>query len=193
MLEGERRRLQITSAGRPLSFFPLGQSLLTADAYVCNESALLPTRVAPKGHGVLLFKLGCIPGSSYGPKIEDMEYSKDESETLISSLLKKETDRLDYSCDFGDGWQDRTDLEKILDADDGQLPWCTGGRRKAPLEDSGGPWGWSEKVQIFRVPKCPEHEEVIDWFIDLGLDEADAPNPAHFDSYEINANLEVEF
>ncbi|WP_190264299.1 plasmid pRiA4b ORF-3 family protein [Glutamicibacter nicotianae] len=140
-----------------------------------------------------IFYAGGFGGTSYGPEIDDMDYEKNEAETLVSSLLKKEKDRLDYMYDFGDGWEIRIDVEKVLDADDGQLPRCTGGRRMAPLEDSGGVGGWEAKLEILEDPTDPEYEEVKEWLSGFGGDEEDEVDPAYFSKEDINAHLELEF
>ncbi|MEG2425068.1 plasmid pRiA4b ORF-3 family protein [Glutamicibacter sp.] len=139
------------------------------------------------------FYEGGFGGTSYGPEIDDMDYQKNESETLVSSLLQKEKDRLDYLYDFGDNWEVRIDVEKILDADGGQLPRCTGGRRMAPMEDSGGIGGWEAKLDILDDPTDPEYEEVQDWLSNFGYEEEYEIDPAYFNKDEVNAHLEFEF
>ncbi|PRB70209.1 plasmid pRiA4b ORF-3 family protein [Arthrobacter sp. MYb213] len=136
------------------------------------------------------FRSGGYKGTSYGPEIEDMEYDEVEDGFLVSELLKAEKDRLDYAYDFGDGWEVRIDVEKVLDSAEGQLPRCTGGRRMAPLEDSGGPWGWAEMLKAMKDPAHEEHGEVSEWFEEMGVDEID---PAAFSIEEINEALELEF
>lgn len=140
-----------------------------------------------------IFYAGGFGGTSYGPEIDDMDYEKNEAETLVSSLLKKEKDRLDYMYDFGDSWEIRIDVEKVLDADGGLLPRCTGGRRMAPMEDSGGVGGWEAKLEILDDPSDPEYEEVKEWLSGFGHDEDDEVDPAYFNKDDINAHLELEF
>lgn len=136
------------------------------------------------------FRSGGYSGTSYGPQSEFMDYDEIEDGFLVSELLKAEKDRLDYSYDFGDGWEIRIDVEKVLDSDEGQLPRCTGGRRMSPVENSGGPWGWQSKLEVLNDPKHEEYEEVVDWFADQGYDEVD---PSEFSASEINDALDLEF
>lgn len=136
------------------------------------------------------FRSGGYKGTSYGPEIEEMEYNEVEDAFLVSELLKAEKDRLDYAYDFGDGWEVRIDVEKVLDSAEGQLPRCTGGRRMAPLEDSGGPWGWAEMLKAMNDSAHAEHGEVSEWFEEMGMEEID---PAAFSIEEINEALELEF
>lgn len=136
------------------------------------------------------FRSGGYSGTSYGPEIAEMEYDEIEDAFLVSQLLKVEKDRLDYAYDFGDGWEIRIDVEEVLDSAEGQLPRCTGGRRMAPIEDSGGPRGWAEMLKAMNDPAHREHGEVSEWFGQMGIEEID---PAAFSVQEINEALEIEF
>lgn len=136
------------------------------------------------------FRAGGFRGTSYGPKIEDLQYDEIEDTVLISKLLRAPKDRLDYDYDFGDGWEVRIDVEKILDSAEGQLPRCTAGRRMAPVEDSGGMWGWQRIVELLKNPTDPEYPEIAQWLRESGYDEID---PAAFSVAEINEALETVF
>lgn len=108
---------------------------------------------------------------------------EDESKYKLSRLLKKERDSLVYEYDFGDGWEHKIILEKILPYDSSvKLPICVKGKRACPPEDCGGIWGYENLLEIIRDPSHPEHEEMLDW---LG-DEFD---PEHFDLEETNQIL----
>jgi hypothetical protein len=53
-----------------------------------------------------------------------------------------------YLYDFGDGWEHRITLEKVLPKTDGTAyPACVTGRRACPPEDCGGVRGYSEIVR----------------------------------------------
>ena len=63
---------------------------------------------------------------------------KDENKEILSSLLQKEKDSLTYKYDFGDGWQHKVMLEKILPFDSARaLPCCIKGKGACP---PGGLW-----------------------------------------------------
>ncbi len=88
----------------------------------------------------------------------------DERRYRISQLLKREKDWIRYEYDFGDGWEHRVTLQKVLPHDPAvKLPACIGGRRRCPPEDSGGLWGYYDKLEILQDPDHSEHEEVKDW------------------------------
>ncbi|MCY3931679.1 MAG: plasmid pRiA4b ORF-3 family protein [Acidobacteria bacterium] len=89
---------------------------------------------------------------------------RDERKFGVSQLLKREKDWLRYEYDFGDGWEHRVTLQKILPYDSTvRLPACTGGRRNCPPEDSGGVWGYYDKLEILKDPDREEHDEIRDW------------------------------
>lgn len=118
-----------------------------------------------------------VPDDDFGMEIED------ESKYKLSQLLKKEKDSIIYEYDFGDSWEHKILLEKIL-PDDGKtvLPSCIKGKRACPPEDCGGIWGYEELLKTISDPKHPEHEDMLEWL----CGEFD---PEEFDLEEINEDL----
>ncbi len=118
-----------------------------------------------------------IPDDEFGMEIED------ESKYKLSQLLKKEKDSIKYEYDFGDSWEHKILLEKILPFDaKTALPVCLKGKRACPPEDCGGIWGYEELLQTISDPNHPEHEEMLEW---LGGEF----DPEEFDLEEINEDL----
>lgn len=88
----------------------------------------------------------------------------DESQFRLSELLQAEKDSLLYEYDFGDGWQHKVILEKILPFDaQKKLPYCVTGKRACPPEDCGGIWGYADLLEILQDPEHEEYENMIDW------------------------------
>ncbi len=108
---------------------------------------------------------------------------EDENEYKLSELLRKEKDSLRYEYDFGDGWDHKVVLEKIL-PDDGsiRLPSCVKGKRACPPEDCGGIWGYEGLLETIKDPSHPEYGETLEW---LG----DDFDPERFDLEEVNGIL----
>ncbi len=97
--------------------------------------------------------------------------SVDERKALIVEYLREAGDTCVYEYDFGDGWEHEVKLEHIDDPDlDAEYPQCTKVKGVCPLEDSGGPWGWEDKIRVANDPKDPEYEDIREW---LGLDPGD--------------------
>lgn len=69
-----------------------------------------------------------------------------------------------YWYDFGDDWWHEILLEKIAPAEK-EIPYprCIAGKRACPPEDSGGPWGYMEKLEIIKEPKHEWYVETRDW------------------------------
>jgi len=112
----------------------------------------------------------------------------DESLVLVNEVLKKEKDWIKYEYDFGDGWQHKVILEKILPHKKGQFPVvCTKGRRSCPPEDCGGPWRYQHMLEQLSAPDDQEeYEELLEWLGD-GFD------AEHFSSREVNLVLQEIF
>jgi hypothetical protein len=73
-----------------------------------------------------------------------------------------------YEYDFGDGWEHKIVVEKILPPDpEFQHPVCLAGANNCPPEDCGGIGGYSELIEILADPRHPEHESKKEW---LGYD-----------------------
>ena len=103
----------------------------------------------------------------YGIPDEEFDFDmkiKDENTFKLAQLLKNEKDSMQYEYDFGDGWQHKIMLEKILPFDkDAQLPACIKGKRACPPEDCGGIWGYEELLEAIQDPDHNEHQAMLDW------------------------------
>jgi hypothetical protein len=60
---------------------------------------------------------------------------------------------------------------------------CTAGKNRGPLEDSGGLWGYYDKLEALSDPTHPEHDELTEW---LGGETFD---PKEFDPEKVNEEL----
>jgi len=129
---------------------------------------------------------GIMYSAPYDDYADDLEIEfRDESKYKLSQLLKREKDSLIYEYDFGDSWEHKIVLEKIL-PDDGstETPSCIKGKRACPPEDCGGIWGYANLIEIVQNPKHPEHQEMLEW-LEEGFD------PEYFDLDDINEGLQA--
>jgi hypothetical protein len=108
---------------------------------------------------------------------------KSEARVKLNSLLQREKDSVIYEYDFGDSWEHKIVLEKILPFDEQvKLPRCTAGKRACPPEDCGGIWGYSDLLDTLQDPQHPDHDEMKEW---LGGDF----DPEFFDMAGVNKML----
>jgi len=114
----------------------------------------------------------------FGPPLED------ETRAMISQLLPstgKQTVWL-YTYDFGDNWEHEVLFEGCGPvAPRTKYPLCVEGRRTAPPEDCGGPWGFAEILRALADPETGSDNELMDW---LGPFEPDA-----FDAQQATKNM----
>ncbi|MFQ5597435.1 MAG: plasmid pRiA4b ORF-3 family protein [Nitrospiria bacterium] len=107
----------------------------------------------------------------------------DESRYKLSQLLKNEKDSIIYEYDFGDGWEHKITLEKILTFDRKTiLPLCTKAKGACPPEDIGGVWGYHDFLEALKDRTHPEHEAYKEWVGD-GFD------PSAYDIKGVNKVL----
>jgi hypothetical protein len=115
------------------------------------------------------------------PEFEDEMQS--ENGVRIGSLLTAEKDSMTYEYDFGDGWEHKIVLEKILPHKPGEsIPTCTGGRRACPPEDVGGVYGYADFLKVYGDANHPEHDEMVEWA-------GESFDPERFDAAEVNRIL----
>lgn len=84
----------------------------------------------------------------------------DEGKYKLDGLLQEEKDSLIYEYDFGDGWEHKIVLEKILPFDGkAALPRVIKAKGACPPEDVGGLWGYYNFLEAISDPAHPEHED----------------------------------
>ena len=94
------------------------------------------------------------------------------------SLDNRKTMR--YVYDFGDSWNHKITLEKILPKEKKiKYPICIAGALACPPEDCGGIGGYYDLLEIMDNPKHEEYKDMIEW---LGGEKF---NPEDFDIAEI--------
>ncbi len=122
--------------------------------------------------------------ASYGlPIPEFAESMNDETLVSLADIAPSEGDTFHYEYDFGDDWQHAIVVEKKLPEFEFQIyPSCIAGKRACPLEDSGGPFGYSELLNAVSNPDDESHAETIQW---IGGDF----DPEAFSCHAINAEL----
>lgn len=106
----------------------------------------------------------------YGdPETDDFgSQTLDEWQIDVGALHWKKIRRFSYEYDFGDSWEHTIEFEKIVPRrQEMVLPFCLDGHRACPLEDSGGPWGFSDKLKILRDPKNEDYERIKEWMGDF--------------------------
>jgi len=106
-----------------------------------------------------------------------------EKRVRLDEVLRTEKDAMTYEYDFGDGWEHKIVLEKVLgNAEEHAAPSCIAGARACPPEDCGGVWGYANLLKVISDSSNPEHEEMLEWLGD-GFD------PERFDVSVINSVL----
>ena len=104
----------------------------------------------------------------------------------LKEVIEYEGDELTLFYDFGDSWEVKIKLEKIIydDALPGnQLPRVLEGEGKGIIEDIGGVSGLNECVLAFKKRKGEDYESYRTW---LGVDDFDITN---FDLKDMNFRL----
>ncbi|NTV90235.1 MAG: plasmid pRiA4b ORF-3 family protein [Clostridiales bacterium] len=110
----------------------------------------------------------------------------DVTETKVKNILTEETEEMTFYYDFGDGWEIRLVLEKILEDKDlpgKDLPRVLEGEGYGIIEDCGGPGGLEEIARAFKKKKGPQYQHYSEW---LEVDDLDLSS---FDAADMNFRL----
>ena len=100
------------------------------------------------------------------PSPDDELEINDERKAYLNRLLANE-DTMLYRYDLGDNWEHLITIEKIdsdLNNDPKGAAWILDGARACPPEDVGGPYGYSEFLEILQTePDSDEAERLREW------------------------------
>lgn len=88
----------------------------------------------------------------------------DASTTYIDPFMERES-WFTYTYDFGDNWQHRITIEKVLQ-DAENYPKVIKYKGKGPVEDCGGLSSFYQYQKILEDENHPEHEEISRWMWD---------------------------
>jgi hypothetical protein len=87
-----------------------------------------------------------------------------ETNERIADWFSRENPTADDEYDFGDGWEHRIRLEKVLARKKGTVyPVCLAGKRACPPEDVGGTHGYEDFLEAMKNPGHPNHEMYSEW------------------------------
>lgn len=86
-----------------------------------------------------------------------------DSTTVTIREIFESQNKIEYEYDFGDGWIHMIKLKRFIPDCTTPYPHCTEAIGDAPMEDSGGPYGFDEKMKILNDPDHPEHEWISEW------------------------------
>ena len=87
---------------------------------------------------------------------------KKSQSTKIDKYLAKYT-TFEYVYDFGDHWQHKIQIERVIDDYPFGYPRVLEGEGACPPEDVGGIGGYEEFLKAWNDPKHPEHDSVREW------------------------------
>ena len=124
--------------------------LVPADTTIAGLHAVL--QIAFSWTGTHLHRF-VVQGREYGiGYVGGVGFRDDPHLVRLADLGLRPTERFVYDYDFTDGWRLGLRLEQVLVMDPGRVyPRCTGGRRAAPPEASGGVWAFLEQTQPHHV------------------------------------------
>lgn len=149
-----------------------------SDTYLDEAAAVFEAAMGWLGSHMHLMH---VEGITYGMALPDWLdiIDADERDATIDDVLPFVGSKLQWDYDTGDGWEHDVVVEAISIPERGvEYPRCIGGRRACPPEDSGGPWGYADIVDLLSDPNRPDPEDIRAWVRMVAGDDFD---PKRFD------------
>jgi hypothetical protein len=96
--------------------------------------------------------------------LPEEEEKLDASKTILSEYLNQLGQRIIYHYDFGDDWEHEVIVERILPKEKWiTYPVCIDGEMNCPPENSGGTYGFYQKLEIIKDKQHPDYKEIREW------------------------------
>lgn len=192
MAVARKTPLRAVKADAPI--YQLRIELLDLEPVIWRQ-VLVPASIKlPKLHVTLLWTMGWAGGHLHEFVIGHDHFGTPDPHYDTPPLIQRE-DRVmlgaaigarkafTYLYDYGDGWEHRVTVEKILPPDPGlKSPQCLDGAHACPPEDVGGPPGYVEFLEAINDPKHEEHDSMLEWC-------GGSFDPAAFNLDDINERL----
>ncbi|TXB62093.1 plasmid pRiA4b ORF-3 family protein [Phaeodactylibacter luteus] len=101
----------------------------------------------------------------------DMDDMQDGWAVKVEDYLSAKGDTLIYEYDFGDSWEHRVEVQKVLEAAPGETyPKLLKGKGACPPEDCGGIGGYYYMMEAVNDPGHEGHDDMVEW---LGVEKWD--------------------
>jgi hypothetical protein len=169
------RKVPLRTVKTDTPIYQLRIELLDVEPAIWRRVLVPATIKLHKLHVVLLWTMGWAGGHLHEFVIGQDHYGIPDPDYDTPPLIQRE-DRITlgaalgtrkaftYLYDFGDGWEHRLTVEKILPPDPGlKSPRCLEGAHACPPDDVGGPPGYIEFLQAINDPAHDEHESMLEW------------------------------
>ena len=155
----------------------------TKDCNLVELHDLLQVTMGWEFEHLYRFIIGGIKYADLG--MASQEDTEDACDTNLSEILpaRNRRPRFHYKYDFGDQWMHQLIVEERFPLEQGvQYPICVAGQRACPPEDCGGPWGYSDFVEVISNPDHRRHEQLLEWV-------GGEFDPERFDLESVNKKL----
>lgn len=125
----------------------------------------------------------------FGIPDDEVTYALKDARRYKLDRVLHEGAKVHYAYDFGDGWEIVLEVEKVIPSESElKHAVCLKGKRNAPPEDCGGPWGYYDYLELLKTPPDENEDEEIrerrEW---IGVDF----DPEYFNLEEINEALKA--
>ena len=136
--------------------------LVPADLSLAELHDVIQAAMGWQGYHLWRFDVGGVEygrpiDGDFGLPLADARYARLDAVAGRGNVLL-------YEYDFGDSWEHRVRVEKVLPREPGTAyPVCVLAERACPPEDCGGVWGYAELLDVLADPAHPERATMLEW------------------------------
>ena len=157
-------QLKLTIKG---SHPPIWRRIIVPSGYSFSQfSIILYTAMGWSGYHLSMHEFPTL-GLSFAEESEDDDLwgePKDLNAALyVIDEFLEQVKSYTYTYDFGDDWEHKVEVEKILDNYDKNCPTVIKMKGETPPEDCGGIWGYEKLQETLKNPKDPEYKDLNSW------------------------------
>jgi hypothetical protein len=192
MAQARKPTLRVVRSPAPI--YQLRIELCYTDPVIWRQLLVPGSLKLSRLHAVLQVVMGWEGGHLHEFVIGDTRYGEpdpdfssdlpcvDETKVTLAKALGARKSFI-YLYDYGDDWEHRVKVEKVLPPDM-DLPWplCLDGRHACPPEDVGGVPGYYEFLDTINDPAHDDHQPMLEWC-------GGHFDPAAFDLDDVNQRL----
>ncbi len=135
-------------------------------------------------HKIIQLTMGWKDEHLWAFEFQQGNFDEKYADHILKQYVTEPKQHFYYIYDFGDHWQHKITLEKVINKGQSALPpYCISGKNACPPEDCGGIWGYAELLEALEDEAHNAHELAL---AQLGQNF----NPNAFDLEAVNKALQ---
>ncbi len=141
------------------AFYQLKIALSGTKPLVWRKIMIYNTIALLELHQIIQITMGWKNAHLWAFEFQQSTLDEKYANHILSDYVTEPNQQFYYIYDFGDHWQHKITLEKVITKGQSTLPpYCITGKNTCPPEDCGGIWGYAELLEALEDESHSAHE-----------------------------------